>query len=166
MLFNTEKNLSVLAVGAHPDDIELGAGGFIHRLRNELCARVRFLVLTHGLSSRQRSGDYDRGQRYQESIKAAGVLGVDESDVTLLGYQDCGLHRDLHSLIREVEERKELYFHKRLLAGELPQSIGGGIGQSRLCMLYLRKAHVGEIQSGIWPDDMVEQCREHNIPLL
>ena len=68
--------------------------------------------------------------------------------------------------IRNMEERTQLYFHKRLLAGELPQSIGGGIGQSRLCMLYLRKAHVGEIQSGVWPDEMIEACREKGIPLL
>ena len=53
-----------------------------------------------------------------------------------------------------AEERKELYFHKRLLNDELPLSIGGGIGQSRLCMFYLRKAHIGEIQSSIWPEDM------------
>jgi len=68
--------------------------------------------------------------------------------------------------IRGMEARKELYWHKRLLAGELPQSIGGGIGQSRLCMLYLRKAHIGEIQAGIWPDEMITQCRESSIPLL
>ncbi|MDR2956162.1 MAG: aspartate--ammonia ligase [Prevotella sp.] len=52
------------------------------------------------------------------------------------------------------ESRKELFFHKRLLSGELPQSIGGGIGQSRLCMFYLRKGHIGEIQASIWPDKM------------
>jgi aspartate--ammonia ligase len=68
--------------------------------------------------------------------------------------------------IRDVVERKELYFHKRLLDGELPLSIGGGIGQSRLCMLYLRKAHIGEIQSSIWPDEMVQQCSQNNIFLL
>jgi len=68
--------------------------------------------------------------------------------------------------IRDCENRKELYFHKRLLAGELPLSIGGGIGQSRLCMFYLRKAHIGEIQSSIWPDEMIQKCRENNIVLL
>ncbi len=62
--------------------------------------------------------------------------------------------------------RKNLYFHKRLLAGELPLSIGGGIGQSRLCMLFLRKAHIGEIQSSIWPDDMRATCRVNNIMLV
>ena len=52
------------------------------------------------------------------------------------------------------------------LAGELPLSIGGGIGQSRLCMLFLRKAHIGEIQASIWPDDMRETCRVNNIILV
>ncbi|TFG38540.1 MAG: aspartate--ammonia ligase, partial [Syntrophobacterales bacterium] len=56
--------------------------------------------------------------------------------------------------------------HRRLLNDELPLSIGGGIGQSRLCMFYLRKAHIGEIQAGIWPPDMVEKCSENNIFLL
>jgi aspartate--ammonia ligase len=68
--------------------------------------------------------------------------------------------------IRRAEDRRELYFHRRLLAGELPLSIGGGIGQSRLCMLYLQKAHIGEIQTSIWPEDMLAACRDHGIPLL
>jgi aspartate--ammonia ligase len=68
--------------------------------------------------------------------------------------------------LRHVEERKGLLFHQRLLNSELPQSIGGGIGQSRLCMFYLRKAHVGEIQSSLWPSEMVKECRAHNIILL
>ncbi len=68
--------------------------------------------------------------------------------------------------IRDVMNRENLYFHKRLLNGELPLSIGGGIGQSRLCMFYLRKAHIGEVQSSIWPDDMISKCHENNISLL
>jgi aspartate--ammonia ligase len=65
-----------------------------------------------------------------------------------------------------TEERKSLYFHRRLLNGELPQSIGGGIGQSRLCMLFLRKAHIGEIQASIWPQDMREQAEKAGIFLI
>lgn len=65
-----------------------------------------------------------------------------------------------------AEARRDLYFHRRLLAGELPLTIGGGIGQSRLCMLYLQKAHIGEIQASLWPDDMVQACREHGVVLL
>ena len=64
------------------------------------------------------------------------------------------------------EERRELYFHRRLLAGELPQSIGGGIGQSRLCMILLHKAHVGETQSSIWPEDMRQACKEAGMTLI
>ncbi|MDZ7317465.1 MAG: aspartate--ammonia ligase [candidate division KSB1 bacterium] len=82
-----------------------------------------------------------------------------------------GIRVDRRSLLRQLElrgclERRELYFHRRLLNGELPQSIGGGIGQSRLCMFYLRKAHIGEIQASVWPQEMVEKCRSAGIFLL
>jgi aspartate--ammonia ligase len=59
-----------------------------------------------------------------------------------------------------------LFWHQKLLRDEMPPSIGGGIGQSRLCMYFLRKAHVGEIQASLWPDEMMVACRGHNIPLL
>ena len=69
-------------------------------------------------------------------------------------------------LIEDKEERKQLYFHKRLLDGTLPESIGGGIGQSRLCMFFLRKAHIGEIQSSLWSEEMRAECAKNNIPLI
>ncbi len=73
----------------------------------------------------------------------------------------------LHQLaIRGEEERKNLQFHKRLIKGELPLSIGGGIGQSRLCMFFLRKAHIGEIQASIWPEEMRQECKKNNIILV
>ncbi|MDH8700859.1 aspartate--ammonia ligase [Dysgonomonadaceae bacterium PH5-43] len=65
-----------------------------------------------------------------------------------------------------LEDRKELYFHKRMLSGELPESIGGGIGQSRLCMLFLKKAHVGEIQASIWPEDMRKEAEANGMLLF
>lgn len=82
-----------------------------------------------------------------------------------------GIRVDKEALIRQLqltgqEQRKELYFHKRLLEDTLPLSIGGGIGQSRLCMIYLRKAHIGEIQASIWPDEMRKECAEAGIPLI
>ncbi len=64
------------------------------------------------------------------------------------------------------EERLKYYFHKRLVEGSLPLTIGGGIGQSRLCMYYLRKAHIGEIQASIWPEEMREECEKVNIHLI
>lgn len=68
--------------------------------------------------------------------------------------------------IRGCEERAGLAFHKALLNGELPYSIGGGIGQSRLCMFLLQKAHIGEVQASIWPEDQVEECKKAGINLL
>jgi len=68
--------------------------------------------------------------------------------------------------IRGQEWKKDLFFHKRLLAGMLPACIGGGIGQSRLCMYLLRKAHIGEIQSSLWPDDMRIACAAAGIELV
>ena len=64
------------------------------------------------------------------------------------------------------DDRRSLPYHRMLLNGELPYTIGGGIGQSRLCMLLLNRAHVGEVQASIWPEDMRRICREHKIFLL
>lgn len=82
-----------------------------------------------------------------------------------------GIRVDKAALLRQLEasgqtERLSLYFHRRLTEGTLPLSIGGGIGQSRLCMIYLKKAHIGEIQASIWPDEMRHTCAEHGIPLI
>lgn len=68
--------------------------------------------------------------------------------------------------IRGAEERKRLMWHRRLLGGAFPLSIGGGIGQSRLCMFLLRKAHIGEVQVSLWPEEMIHECREQGIVLL
>ena len=68
--------------------------------------------------------------------------------------------------IRNAMERQEFAWHKRLLAGELPLSIGGGIGQSRLCMFFLRKLHIGEVHASVWPQWVIDRCREAGITLL
>ena len=73
------------------------------------------------------------------------------------------LHRQLE--IKDMLWKEDLYFHRLLLDGKLPQTIGGGIGQSRLCMFLLRKAHIGEIQSAIWPPEMRRACKEAGIDL-
>ncbi len=82
-----------------------------------------------------------------------------------------GIRVDAQSLARQLklagcEERNKLPFHKMLLANELPLTIGGGIGQSRLCMLMMGCAHIGEVQSSIWDEQTVKACEEHGIPLL
>lgn len=107
-----------------------------------------------------------------------GYKGLNGDIIVYYPILDCafelssmGIRVDPEALLRQLEmtgdlERKELLFHRRLLNGELPLCIGGGIGQSRLCMFYLRKAHIGEIQSSIWPQETIRQCRENNIFLL
>ncbi|CCX67120.1 aspartate--ammonia ligase [Prevotella sp. CAG:1058] len=82
-----------------------------------------------------------------------------------------GIRVDKETLLRQLDItgqqcRKELYFHKKLLAGELPLSIGGGIGQSRLCMVLLHKAHLGEIQASIWPDEMLNECARLGMAII
>ncbi|MFI3317933.1 MAG: aspartate--ammonia ligase [Rikenellaceae bacterium] len=81
-----------------------------------------------------------------------------------------GIRVDKEALLRQLEiegcpERTELEFHKALLEDRIPLSIGGGVGQSRLCMFFLRCAHIGEVQSSLWPAEMIEQCAAGNIEL-
>ena len=82
-----------------------------------------------------------------------------------------GIRVDKDALLRQlkaegVEDRQQLYFHKKLIDGELPLSIGGGIGQSRLCMVLLHKGHIGEIQASIWPDEMRAKCKSMGMTLI
>lgn len=82
-----------------------------------------------------------------------------------------GIRVDKEALLRQLkltgqESRVNLYFHKKLLADELPLSIGGGIGQSRLCLVLLHKAHLGEIQASIWPEDMIKECEEMGMAII
>lgn len=82
-----------------------------------------------------------------------------------------GIRVDEESLEKQLkiagcEDRKKLEFHRLLLEGKLPYTVGGGIGQSRICMYFLRKAHIGEVQASIWPDLMIEDCEKVKINLL
>ncbi len=82
-----------------------------------------------------------------------------------------GIRVTPETLMKQLEmqgctERQALFYHRMVLDGELPLSIGGGIGQSRLCMYFLRKIHIGEIQSGVWPEQMKKDCQAQNIVLL
>ena len=79
-----------------------------------------------------------------------------------------GIRVDPEALLRQLalkhqEQRKDLYWHKRLLGGEFPQTVGGGIGQSRICMLLLHKAHIAEVQASIWPDELYQAASEQGV---
>jgi aspartate--ammonia ligase len=130
--------------------------------------------LQDGVPHDGRAPDYDDWS----TSSVNGFRGLNGDIVVYYPLLDCafelssmGIRVDAEALLKQLEirqvlERRDLLFHRRLLAGELPLSIGGGIGQSRLCMLYLRKAHIGEIQASIWPDEMVAECAKSNIFLL
>ncbi len=82
-----------------------------------------------------------------------------------------GIRVDKEAMLRQLnltgkEDRLKLYFHQRMMNDELPLCIGGGIGQSRLCMFYLKKGHIGEIQASIWPDAMRRECEAMGMPLI
>ena len=82
-----------------------------------------------------------------------------------------GIRVDSESLARQLkeldlEERKELEYHKMLLNNELPLTIGGGIGQSRICMFLLQRVHIGEVQASIWSDEIIAECEKNGINLL
>ena len=82
-----------------------------------------------------------------------------------------GIRVDKEAMLKQLklanaEDRKDLLFHKKLLNDELPLSIGGGLGQSRICMFFLRKAHIGEVQSGLWSEEMHRECKKNNIVLI
>ena len=130
--------------------------------------------LANGEKHDGRAPDYDDWSTIAENGKA-GLNG----DI-LIWYpvlqrsfelSSMGIRVDSEALKRQLklegkEDRASLYFHRRLLNNELPLSVGGGIGQSRLCMVLLHKAHIGEIQASIWPEDMRRECAELGMPLI
>ena len=87
-------------------------------------------------------------------------------EVSSMGIRVDPVAMDRQLTIAGCDSRRELAFHKLLLEGKLPLTIGGGIGQSRLCMLLLGKAHIGEVQASIWPLEQVELCAAHGVHLL
>jgi len=139
-------------------------------------------IFVIGIGGKLKSGEIHDGRApdYDDwsSLDEDGLPGLNGDIVVFnplldapLELSSMGIRVDKEALLRQLDitgkqERKELQFHKRLLNDELPLSIGGGIGQSRLCMFYLRKAHIGEIQSSIWSPSMIEECSKNNIELL
>ena len=112
-----------------------------------------------------RAPDYDDWSLNGDIVVYYPVLDI------ALELSSMGIRVDEEAMRRQLalagcEDRASLPFHRALLAGELPYTVGGGIGQSRMCMFFLRKAHIGEVQASFWPDKMIEECRENGIALL
>lgn len=112
-----------------------------------------------------RAPDYDDWELNGDILVYYPVLDI------ALELSSMGIRVDEETLLRQLEvrgvsERKDLPFHSKLLSGELPYTIGGGIGQSRMCMFFLRKAHIGEVQASVWPESTRRECEEKGIFLL
>ena len=143
------------------------------REREYLAAREYGAVFLMQVGGALRSGKIHDGRApdYDDWNLNGDILLYDPLLDMSLEVSSMGIRVDPEALrrqlkIRGCEERAELPFQKALLAGELPQTIGGGIGQSRMCVYFLRKAHVGEVQASIWPEEVVEACHRANILLL
>ena len=131
--------------------------------------------LSDGTPHDLRAPDYDDYTTIDPETGLPGLNGdlLVWNDVLgrALELSSMGIRVDKDALLKQLklsgkEERMKLYFHRRLLEDSLPLSIGGGIGQSRLCMLYLKKAHIGEIQASIWPEAMREECMKLGMQLI
>ncbi|MBQ7595651.1 MAG: aspartate--ammonia ligase [Clostridia bacterium] len=112
-----------------------------------------------------RAPDYDDWSLNGDILIWDDVLGC------AVEVSSMGIRVDADSMKKQLEiagvpEREKLSFHQGVLSGKYPLSIGGGLGQSRICMLLLDKAHIGEVQVALWPEKMYEDCREHGIKLL
>lgn len=122
-------------------------------------------VLSSGERHDGRAPDYDDWNLNGDILVYYPVLDI------ALELSSMGIRVDEESLARQLkisgcEDRAELPFQKSVLAGELPYTIGGGIGQSRICMFFMQRAHIGEVQSSIWPDDVCEKAKQNGINLL
>ena len=122
-------------------------------------------LLASGEKHDGRAPDYDDWSLNGDILVYYPVLDI------ALELSSMGIRVDEDTLMSQLkkagcEERAELPFQKAILDRELPYTIGGGIGMSRICMFYLRKAHIGEVQCSLWPDDVMEQAAEHGIQLL
>ena len=122
-------------------------------------------VLNSGKKHDGRAPDYDDWELNGDILVYYPLLDIS------FELSSMGIRVDEEALKKQIAEancpeRLEMDFHKRLLNGELPYTIGGGIGQSRLCMIMLGKAHIGEVQASVWSDDMIKTCKEHGINLI
>ena len=141
--------------------------------REQLITRAHGAVFIEKIGGTLRSGEKHDGRSpdYDDWELNGDILLWNEVLEIAFEITSMGIRVDSDAMERQLklagaEDRKSLSFQSAVLNGELPLSIGGGIGQSRLCMFFLRKAHIGEVQASVWPNEMDEECRKANIFLL
>lgn len=148
-----------------PDNTPKEREYYISRAKGAVCIMQIGDKLESGEPHDGRAPDYDDWSLNADIIVYYPVLDI------ALELSSMGIRVDRKALVEQLEkagctERAELPFQKSVIKEELPFTIGGGIGQSRICMFFLRKAHIGEVQSSIWPEEIVEQCEINGIKLL
>ena len=147
--------------------------GMTGKQREDAITRECGTVFLMGIGGALRDGTRHDGRApdYDDWTLNGDLLLWNETLGHALEISSMGIRVDADALARQLaaagaEDRMRYPYHRAIAAGELPLTIGGGIGQSRLCMLMLEKAHIGEVQVSIWPPEMVEECKSHGIILL
>ena len=149
-----------------PDNTPKEREYYIAKAKGAVCVmQIGDVLEATGEPHDGRAPDYDDWSLNADIIVYYPVLDI------ALELSSMGIRVDEKALAEQLEkagcmERAELPFQKAILNKELPYTIGGGIGQSRMCMFFLRKAHIGEVQSSLWPEEMVNICQQNNITLL
>lgn len=148
-----------------PDNTPKEREYYIAKAKGAVCIMQIGDILENGERHDGRAPDYDDWSLNADIVVYYPVLDI------ALELSSMGIRVDKKALLSQLkkagcEERKDLPFQKAIINEELPYTIGGGIGQSRICMFFLRKAHIGEVQSSLWPEDMIAQCEENRIQLL
>ena len=148
-----------------PDNTPKEREYYIAKAKGAVCIMKIGDVLENGERHDGRAPDYDDWSLNADIVVYYLVLDI------ALELSSMGIRVDKKALLSQLkkagcEERKDLPFQKAIINEELPYTIGGGIGQSRICMFFLRKAHIGEVQSSLWPEDMIAQCEENGVQLL
>lgn len=141
--------------------------------REDLITEQERAVFIKKIGGKLRSGQRHDGRApdYDDWELNGDILLWDEILERSVELSSMGIRVDEKAMDRQLtladaNERRTLDFHQSILNKQLPYSVGGGIGQSRLCMYFLRKAHIGEVQVSVWPQEMIAECAKHNIHLL
>lgn len=161
IFFVTTEELAEIFPDATPKEREY----YIAKAKGAVCIMQIGDVLENGERHDGRAPDYDDWALNADIVVYYPVLDI------ALELSSMGIRVDKDSLLSQLDkagcpERAKLPFQKAIIEEKLPYTIGGGIGQSRICMFFLRKAHIGEVQCSMWPEEIVAEAKAHNINLL
>ncbi|MCM1990911.1 aspartate--ammonia ligase [Oceanirhabdus seepicola] len=147
--------------------------GLSSKEREDAICKEKGAVFIIGIGGELKSGEAHDGRSpdYDDWTLNGDILFWNPVLDRAFELSSMGIRVDKESLLKQLEirdclDRSDFSFHKMILEEELPLTVGGGIGQSRICMYFLNKAHIGEVQAALWPQEMIDKCTEHGIELL